>query len=194
MLFRIHKTASSCAFHYVYGVVYAPMEVDIDGEVMASGDIQKMAHNFIADGLVSAIDVQHDRVQSGAEVVESFIARKGDPDYPEGAWVLGVRMQEGALWEAVKSGDINGFSVDALVKKASRKVLMEVNKISSGFTEMSVDGAEIQPHSHTFYVEFKDNGRVDFGTTDEVLGHMHKISGTVVTDKSEGHSHRYFIE
>ena len=61
------------------------------------------------------MDTEHNHQVSGATIVESFIARKGDPDFAEGAWVLGVRMTDGELWERVKSGELNGFSVDAVV-------------------------------------------------------------------------------
>lgn len=194
MSFRALKTFSSGEYHYVFGEVYSPLQVDTDGETMASGDIQKMAHDFIAQGLVGAIDREHNHIATGAEVVESFIARSEDSEYSEGSWVLGVRMKDGPLWEAVKTGEINGYSVDALVKKIPKRVLVELTKIASGDTEPSTDEAEMPTHQHTFYVEFGENGRVSFGTTDEVLGHVHKISGTVVTDSALGHSHRYFVE
>lgn len=188
------KTFSSGEYHYVFGEVYAPLQVDTDGEAMTAGDVRKMAHDFIAAGMVKAIDRDHDHVLCGAEVIESFIARENDPDYREGAWVLGLRMKDGSVWEAVKSGEINGFSVDALVHKSVQTVLVELTRIASGDTERNQDGEEVPAHSHVFYAEFLDNGRVKFGTTDEVLGHFHTISGTVVTDTAMGHSHRYFVE
>lgn len=70
---RILKAYSSGEFHYVFGEVYAPDIVDTDGESMAASDIQKMAHDFLARGMVRALDVNHDRQSSGAVVVESFI-------------------------------------------------------------------------------------------------------------------------
>lgn len=194
MVARALKTYSSGEYHYVFGEVYAPLQVDTDGEAMTAGDVRKMAHDFIAAGMVQAIDRDHDHVVCGAEVVESFIARENDPEYRKGAWVLGVRMKDGATWEAVKSGAINGFSVDALVHKSVQTVLVELTRIASGTTESSLGGEDVPPHSHVFYAEFLDSGRVKFGTTDDVLGHVHPISGTVVTDTAMGHSHRYFVE
>ena len=190
----VMKTYSFGEYHYVFGEVYAPLQVDTDGEAMAAGDIQKMAHDFIAAGMVNAIDREHNHIECGAEVVESFIARKGDPDYSEGAWVLGVRMKDGPVWEAVKSGDINGFSVDALVKKTTQRVLVELAKIASGDTALSTEEEMLPSHQHTFYVEFGEDGRVKFGKTDDVLGHTHNILSTVTTEKAIGHSHRYFVE
>lgn len=193
MIAHALKTYSSGEYHYVFGEVYAPLQVDTDGEAMTSGDIRKMAHDFIAAGMVKAIDRDHNQVVCGAEVVESFIARGNDPDYREGAWVLGVRMKGGSIWEAIKSGEINGFSVDALVHKSIQTVLVELTRIASGDTEPNQE-EDVLAHSHVFYTEFLDNGRIKFGTTDEVLGHFHTISGTVVTDKAMGHTHRYFVE
>ena len=193
MKVRIAKSESSGEQHYVYGVVYAPLQVDTDWETMCAEDICKMAHDFVAKGRVEQIDIMHDSQPCGAEVVESFIARKGDLDYPEGAWVLGVRLPDGPIWEAVKSGKLNGFSFGGVAKMVPKTVLVDLVKIGSGDTESNTD-IEIMPaHTHEYYVEFGENGRVVFGTTSEVMGHVHKISGTVVTDPELEHSHRYFV-
>lgn len=186
---KIVKSYTSGEYHYVFGEVYAPGLVDTDGESMLPEDIEKMAHDFIAAGLVSQLDINHTHELSGAEVVESFIARKGDPDYTEGAWVLGVRMKEGPLWEAVKAGDINGFSVEALVRKQPVQAEIRAVKFAKGVTEPAADG-----HRHSFVVDFDDEGRVKFGRTEAVNGHTHDIIGTVTTEKADGHAHRFFVE
>jgi hypothetical protein len=188
------KTFSSGEYHYVFGEVYAPLQVDTDGETMAAGDIQKLAHGFIASGKVNSIDIQHSSEPvDGLEVVESFIARKGDPDYREGSWVLGVRMRDGPVWEAVKGGKLNGFSFAAVVKKAHMRVLVELDKIASGETEMSTFDS-VASHKHRFYVEVDSGGRVSFGTTSPEAGHFHLIKGASVTETADGHNHRYFME
>lgn len=179
--------------HYVYGVVYAPLQVDTDWETITSEDIRNMAHDFIASGKVANIDLQHNHQLTGAKVVESFIARKGDPDYPEGAWVLGVRVPEGPLWEAIKAGKINGFSVEMLALKVPKVVPVDLAKIAVGTTEENTDG-NIAPHQHEFYVEFDSNGQIILGITDEILGHQHDIIATVRTEVSQGHTHRFFVE
>lgn len=189
----IFKTETHGTHHYVYGVVYSPLQVDTDWETMCAEDIRKMAHNFLAEARVSEIDLMHDSQPCGAVVVESFIARKGDPDYPEGAWVLGVRMEEGPIWEAVRTGKLNGFSVGGIVQKAPKTVLVDLVQISSGSTESNTDTETLPAHQHEFYVEFSEDGRVSFGSTSEVLGHTHRITGTVVTGESLGHTHRYFV-
>ncbi len=181
-------------YHYVYGVVYAPLEVDTDWETITPEDVRKMAHEFLASGKVTRIDWQHNRQETGAEVVESFIARPGDPDYPEGAWVLGVRIPEGPVWEAVKAGKINGFSVDMSAVKVPKRVAVDIARIALGSTEENVNGDEVPPHRHEYYVEFDSEGNVVFGTTSEEMGHVHRIAATVRTEEARGHVHRYFVE
>ncbi|MCR5813886.1 MAG: hypothetical protein K6G15_05295 [Desulfovibrio sp.] len=74
------KSYTSGEYHYVFGEVYVPNIVDTDGESMTAEDIQKMPHAFIANGLVKSLNTNHNHILNAAEVIESFIARKNDPD------------------------------------------------------------------------------------------------------------------
>lgn len=181
-------------FHYVKGVVYTPMQVDTDGETMTAADIRKMAHEFIAQGLVDKIDVMHDKRPSGAQVVESYIAVPNDPEgFEDGAWIMTVRMPEGPLWDEVKSGELNGFSFHAEVSKTPVRAVIEIVRSAVGATYENTDDEIVPPHTHTFFVELDDNGRVVRGFTDRQLDHVHQIRGTVVTEQAFGHSHRYGV-
>ena len=189
------KSFTSGEYHYVFGEVYAPNLVDTDGESMTTEDIRKMAHDFIANGLVKALDTNHNHILSGAEVVESFIARKGDPDYAEGAWVLGVRMTDGELWEAIKAGEINSFSFDATVmKELSNDALPTYPNVMIGTTYAPVEQNGIPAHKHAFYLEIDGKGRVVLGKTSMAQGHSHEIWGMVTTEQTNGHSHRFAVE
>lgn len=184
--------------HYCYGVVYTPGHIDADGEAMTAHDVAAMAHDFMASGRSRAIDVMHDNRPCGAEVVESFIARKGDPDYPEGAWVLGVRLPEGPLWEAVKAGGLNSFSVEATVlRRPGRLALRPAQHMAAlvqGRTEPNLDTAVFPAHRHDFVAEFDRQGRLLAGATDTVLGHSHPVIRPVAVETAMGHSHRFFTE
>lgn len=94
----------------VYGVVYSPMMSDSQGDWATAETIEKMAHDFSAKSRAGAIDVEHDRRRCGAAVVESFIARKGDQDFAEGAWAMGIKTPDD-IWALVKSGKITGLSM-----------------------------------------------------------------------------------
>lgn len=190
----VEKVEDGTVYHYVEGEVYRPLQVDTDFETMTAHDIQKMAHRFVSEGMIDKIDIMHNQMPSGAKVVESFIARKDDPVYPEGSWILKVRMPEGQLWDDIKSGKYNGFSFQATTLKVPKTVLVDIAQIAQGETEPNTDTEKIAEHTHEYYVEFDSEGRVTFGVTTTSEGHAHMISGTVTTDQAKGHSHRFFVE
>lgn len=118
----------------VYGIVYEPNMADSDGDYMTAETIIKAAHNFMVAS--REIDRNHSESPLACFPVESFIARKGDSQFPEGAWVLGVKIVDRALWEEVKSGKYKSFSLQATCEIGetrelpSRWVDSEGNKIN----------------------------------------------------------------
>jgi hypothetical protein len=78
---------------------------------MTAEEIEKMAYGFLENMRNANIDRNHDDKPNYGVVVESFIARKGDPDFPPGAWVLGTHVTDDETWEAIKSGEITGYSI-----------------------------------------------------------------------------------
>ncbi len=92
----------------VYGEVLAPDAVDAQGDVVSAGEIEAAAHRFLAEG--GAVGGMHAEFEGVGRVVESFIARPGDPDFTPGAWVLGVQLSEPA-WRRVREGAWTGFSI-----------------------------------------------------------------------------------
>ena len=176
----------------VYGEVYIPNYIDTDGETITEDDVEKMAWDFLSSGKVNKIDVQHNGVESGARVVESFIAREGDPTFVPKAWVLGVQLPD-ELWNMVKEGKLNGFSLAASVNKYPAKVLVEVAKQIVGETEPSDKGGVLPPHVHNYIVNLDNDGRIVSGKTDAVLGHSHEILASTRTEKSFDHTHRIVL-
>lgn len=196
LTFKIQREGLSDAgngTHFVEGPVYSPLQVDTDGESMTASDIRKMAHDFVSSGMISQIDVMHNRTPSGVRVVESYIAKTDDPSYSEGTWVLGCSVPEGPVWEDIKAGKLNGYSFDASVKKVPRRVMVDIAKIATGRVAVNTDQDVIPAHSHSFYVEFTSEGRISMGFTDEQVGHTHTIKGTVVTEEAMGHTHRFGV-
>ena len=172
----------------VYGEVYAPMVLDTYGEFMTAEDIEIMAHRFMQLDLGSVIDTQHDTLANGAYPVESFIARPNDPDYAEGAWVLGVKIPDAGLWSRAKSGELNGFSFQCLVKPTDVDVEYDTIRDYVGATEL------FDTHDHTFFAELNEIGNVIGGRTSKATdGHYHEITRASVTDTAGGHSHRFFL-
>lgn len=104
----------------VYGEVYVPWagenppelkERDTHGHWATMETIEKMAHGFMQNLRTYQIDKQHDEQADEGYVVESFIAREGDPDFTEGAWVLGTKVTDDTTWQEIKKGNITGYSI-----------------------------------------------------------------------------------
>lgn len=186
MQLSIKKSDSASHQQMVWGEVYAPNRPDVDGEFMTAEEIQKMAHGFVRKGRLSQIDVQHDnKTVPGVQVIESFIARKGDPDFIEGAWVVGVHIDDAATWQQVLEGKINGFSMEALVTKEDVEVELEIPPVVMGKTSKDED------HEHQFFVTYDEDGKFLGGVTDEVNGHKHLIRAGTITEKASDHQHRF---
>ncbi len=169
----------------VYGEVYVPWVPDSHNEFMSEENVRLAAHGFLMKGLTENVDRQHDNTLTGCYVVESFVARKGDPDFIEGSWVAGVQIVGDDLWADVESGEINGFSLEALVTKTPREVEVEIPEYVEGET------FEEAGHTHRFTAHFSDAGEFLGGETDRVQEHSHKIQKGTITDTSDGHSHRF---
>lgn len=180
------KNAALPEQRLVYAEVYAPNRPDSDGEYMTAAEIQKMAHSFTAKGQMGQVDVMHDNeTVPGVCIVESFIARKDDPDFLEGSWVVGVHVDNDALWQAIKDDQINGFSMEAMVMRREREVEIELPPVVSGTTQKSED------HIHKFYVTYDDSGKFLGGRTDMVSGHYHEIRAGTVTELAQEHRHKF---
>lgn len=184
----------------VWGEVYIPDIPDTQDEFMTAPEIEKMAHKFLMDGLaVGAIDVQHDGDIRECYVVESFIARKNDPEFIEGAWVAAVKILDDDLWNDVKSGKLNGFSMQASVFVTDRIVTLEIPSEVEGLTQIASDGDD---HRHHYIVRFDSEGDFAGGISNVVNGHKHVIRRRSITEMSvdpvnkelaDGHFHRYTL-
>lgn len=169
----------------VYGEVYPPDRMDAQGEFMRADEIRKMAHEFVRSKMTDQIDVMHDNTLVPCHIVESFIARKGDPDFLEGSWVIGMHIPDAGLWDRVLKGEINGFSMEAMVSRIPVDCEVDVPNSISGSTSKS------EGHTHTFAVKYDDNGKFMGGETSVTNGHSHAILAGTHTERTEGHSHRF---
>jgi hypothetical protein len=172
----------------VYGQVYSPNVLDAHGHYMEADELRKVAHQFLTDGLLTSIDVQHNNVPVDATIVESFIARKGDPDYEEGSWVAATKINDALVWNAIKDGKINGYSFEILTYRDDVEVEIEFSSWYYGFTAPDPH----DKHDHPFMVRLGKNGEIVWGRTgvgsDGSPGHI--ISNSNITEAVSGHTHR----
>lgn len=188
--YRIDKISADDE-RLVTGQVYAPDCLDAHGHFMTAKELRNVAHNFLSDGLLTSIDVQHDNNPVDAVIVESFIARKGDPDFEEGAWVATTKINDLAVWKMVKDGKINGYSFEILTYRSDLVVEIEYKSWYFGFT----DPDPHDKHTHPFIVRMDENGEII--PTRTGLGSdgspAHVITKSNVTGTVSGHTHRIHL-
>ena len=174
----------------VFGEVYAPGFPDSQGDFMTPDEIKKMAYNFMRKGLTSNIDTNHSQQPNGSYIAESFIAREDDPVFIPGSWVIGVKVPDQAVWQMVKSGELNGFSLDGIGVRTPANLAIDMPELLKGETD------KVGNHNHSFTVKFDDVGNFLGGDTSPGPdGHVHRIVRGTVTEPSLGHSHRFsFVE
>lgn len=98
----------------VFGVVYAPEQVDTQGEFAKAEDIEAAAYGFMKSKNVLNVDANHDFDPKAAYVAESWLIKGTDSLFdkePEGTWCVGIKVEDAELWERVKKGELEGISM-----------------------------------------------------------------------------------
>lgn len=182
-------TKKDGAKQIVYGMVYAPDLLDRQGDMMTQETVEEMAHAFLQKtNLKDVVDHEHDNWPKDCYPVESWIQKGEDPDglYLPGAWCLGIKVNDPALWEKVEKGEINGFSFQGTA--ARRKVLVEYEYLPTiiGVTDPAADG-----HTHSYVVKTDEDGKPTYGETSKAPdGHFHEIQRGTATNAANDHKHR----
>ena len=101
------------------------------GEIPSQG-VQDFFELCVIQACLMNIDTEHDLERNGSEVVESFIARKGDATFTPGAWVLGVHVVDPVLWGQIKTGEITGFSLFGEGERIARSEVCKSESSSAG--------------------------------------------------------------
>lgn len=170
----------------VYGELLLPETPNFYNDYHTRTSVREFAYSFLANGFF--IDEEHDNVDISdkVHVVESWIAREGDPDFIEGAWVIGMYIGDDELWNKVLNGELNGFSYEAMVRMAEAEVDTECYETVIGYTEPD----PVDRHSHQFFVLLDADGMVrGGGTLEDSTGHSHTIRRSTFTDEAVDHIH-----
>lgn len=174
----------------VYGEVYVPYRIDTDLEYATPEEIEKAAHYFMSQSKMGNIDSEHNFKATDNIVVESYIAKEGDPmGFVPGSWIAVGRIDDDAQWELVKAGKFNGWSMAGTSDKQPRSVKVSALISATLKTETSLIDS-IENHEHDLVLKF-DNGRVIPTYTSKTLDHAHEVVATTATEEAAGHSHRF---
>lgn len=173
----------------VMAEVVIPDTPNTYGDIYTKEAVKDFCYTFAMKGF--GIDVNHDNVEVTGKVfvVESFIARPGDPDFIEGSWVVAMKILDDDIWQMVLDGEINGYSYEAIVTMLPVEIRNLRNREVSGITHPDLSDG----HTHHFTVTLDPLNKPISGYTDVVDGHSHKISYHTLTDFADAHQHRYDV-
>ncbi|NQY42629.1 MAG: hypothetical protein HRT87_04710 [Legionellales bacterium] len=100
--------------------------------------IEKLAHNFLKQQNNNNSSLEHETKLSGMSVTESWIVEDPNKDksnlygktYEKGTWVAMMKVDNDNVWQKVKSGEVKGFSIDALLslQEINLKTEIEMNE------------------------------------------------------------------
>ena len=149
-LLRVDFKKSDAEQGVVYGIVYAPDEVDTQGDFANADEIKRAAYNFMKRSDLSyCIDVNHNFNIADAYICESWIVKSKDEFFnEEGAWAVGIKIEDEELREMIKNGTITGLSMyGSGVIKAQDKTEIEKNGFLSALKEF-FGSNEIKKETH----------------------------------------------
>lgn len=174
-----------------FAEVLIPNSPNVYGDLHSVESVRQFAYGFMINGFGLDLNHDNDDVSGKVRIVESFIARDSDTDFVFGAWVIGIHVLDDDIWNDILSGELNGFSYEALVSILPVEMVVPASRDLTGVTEADVDDG----HVHQFYVRLDVDGRVIAGGTIVVNGHDHPIRSHTFTDydEAETHRHRYSV-
>lgn len=103
-------------------------------------DIEMMANKFMKEKKLNDVNVDHNTNVDGIYLIESFILNERH-NYPEfkdvalGSWIVSYKVENQEVWEAIKDGKLNGFSVEITgilspVKEEAKELIEMYNIIN----------------------------------------------------------------
>ena len=189
MTLRLPQPDSDGFERIVFGEVLIPDEPNVFGDFHTRQSVREFAYGFMLNGF--GINHEHDNpdISDEVSIIETFIAREGDPTFIVGSWVLGVFVGKDEVWQAILDGEVNGFSYEAMVKFFALDLIVPNETTRYGVTEPALtDG-----HQHGFFVLLDRDGRVITGGTTFVNGHAHPISQHTFTDEGGADAHTHIF-
>ena len=86
--------------------------------------IVKIVQKYFKKGYQNNVNLMHDptQIETGVTMFESFISdktrgilpMKGFEDAPDGSWFVSMLVENDEVWQQVKEGKINGFSIEGI--------------------------------------------------------------------------------
>ena len=168
----------------VTGPVLVPNVLDLQGDFEFQEDIEKAAHGFLENR--GDIGRQHEIFDGIGIPVESHLTREpiknsAGKTLPVGTWVMSVKITHEPTWQAVKRGEVTGFSI------GFRGIRSELKAVAGTKDAGSKSHGIFHLHDISVHeVSLVDHGAIDemFTETKSKLGEKErreKARGWIVT-------------
>jgi len=168
--------------------------------------IKELSHNFFRSGFHKNSTIEHskDTQLEGVTFVESWIVENPKVDkstnfgfsYPKGSWMVSMKVDDDNLWnEFVKSGEVKGFSIDALLdlKEVNIKTEIQMSEIIEANKSVIDAIVELGKDIKALFVtEKKEPVKIEFGSIKsgdlEIMfdGETMAVGGAVWMENEEG--------
>ena len=123
--------------------------------VFSADTIKELSHNFFKSGFQLNSKLEHNSPIKDVTFVESWIVENSDIDksanfgmkFPKGSWMATMKVDNDDIWNNyVKTGEVEGFSVDAMVDleeiNLKSEIKMSENKSIITMLKEIISGAE----------------------------------------------------
>lgn len=142
--------------HIVMGAVLIPDKPiyrNQDGEEFyiqfSAETIEKLAYQYLAKDRVYSFTQQHEDVADDIYVVETWLKTSENDkskdygiDVPIGSWLMAAKVENEEIWQKIKAGEMNGFSIEAFVNLDEIK-LNKNNKDMAKENKVKLEAIEI---------------------------------------------------
>ena len=93
--------------------------------------IEKLAHNYLANDRVYSFSTDHKDEADDVYIIETWLKTSENDkskdyglDVPIGSWLIMAKVENDAIWNRIKEGELQGFSIEAIVdlKEINNKI------------------------------------------------------------------------
>jgi hypothetical protein len=115
---------------------------EITGEIyyvyFTEETIKKLQQKFMIEKLLDKTNIEHGRkFLNGVSVVESWIVDDPQYDkqqvfgmnYPKGTWMVSMKIEDDSIWNKIKEGKLNGYSVQGYFLEKAKFSTDNTNKL-----------------------------------------------------------------
>ena len=115
---------------------------EITGEIyyvyFTAETIKKLQQKFMLEKLLDKTNIEHGRkFLNGVSVVESWIVDDPQYDkqqvfgmnYPKGTWMVSMKIEDDSIWNKIKEGKLNGYSVQGYFLEKAKFSTDNTNKL-----------------------------------------------------------------